>query len=302
VADVLARPVDSFGTPGASQQLQQAALGPGGNGVNTAIALARLGVSVRLAAPVGRDRLGDLLRQAVHAEGIEDSNLVTLEGAQTSVSIVLVESRGERRFLHFRGANTHFSLQHVNWDGVEGARVFHYASAFSLPTFDGPPLERAMERAAQMGCLTSLNVCWDVHGRWLPLIQPALAHTGFVFPNLAEGWKLTGESEPPAIARCLRKWGVKTVVVKLGAAGCYVAGPEGSFTSPGFPVKVIDTTGAGDCFAAGFLAAICRGEGLEQAARLANAAGALSTLGMGGADSAPTRPRVEEFLSQHANP
>jgi sugar/nucleoside kinase (ribokinase family) len=301
VADVLARPVDSFGTPGASQRLHQAALGPGGNGVNTAIALARLRVSVRLAAPVGRDRLGELLRQTVHAEGVEDSNLVTLDRAQTSVSIVLVESSGERRFLHFRGANTDFSLQHVNWDLVEGARVFHYASAFSLPAFDGPPLEHAMERAEQIGCITSMNVCWDVQGRWLPLIQPALAHTGFIFPNLAEGLQLTGESEPLAIAQCLRKLGVKTVVLKLGPAGCYVAGPEGSFTSPGFPVNAIDTTGAGDCFAAGFLAAICRGEETKQAARFANAAGALCTLGMGGADSAPTRQQVEEFLSQHAN-
>jgi sugar/nucleoside kinase (ribokinase family) len=75
-----------------------------------------------------------------------------------------------------------------------------------------------------------------------------------------------------------------------------VDGPEGAFTSPGFTVRAIDTTGAGDCFQAALLAALCRGNNLQHAARFANAAAALSTLGMGGGESAPTLQRVEEFL------
>jgi sugar/nucleoside kinase (ribokinase family) len=86
------------------------------------------------------------------------------------------------------------------------------------------------------------------------------------------------------------------VIVKLGRVGCYVDGPEGAFTSPGFAVCAIDTTGAGDCFEAAFLAALCRGHNLQHAVRFANAAAALSTFGMGGGDSAPTLQRVEDFL------
>jgi len=296
VADVLARPVDQLPPSGASQRLDEVALGPGGNGVNSAMALARLGVRVALAAPLGEDRLGEILRQAVRAEGVDDSGVVMVKGGQTSVSMVLVESSGERRLLHFRGANAHFSPQHLNWDRVKGARVFHYASAFALPAFDGAPLASALERARELGCLTSVNICWDVQGRWLPLLQPALGHTDFIFPNREEGKQLTGESEAPAIAGRLRRLGVRTVVVKLGAGGCFVDSPEGEFTSPGFTVRPVDTTGAGDCFAAAFLAALCRGRDLRQASRFANAAAALSTLGMGGGDSAPTLQQVEEFL------
>jgi sugar/nucleoside kinase (ribokinase family) len=185
----------------------------------------------------------------------------------------------------------------LNWDVVKGARVFHYASAFALPAFDGAPLELALKRARGLGCLTSVNICWDAQGRWLPLLQPVLAHTDFIFPNREEGQQLTRESEPASIARRLRRLGAKTVIVKLGAAGCFVESPEGAFTSPGFVVQPVDTTGAGDCFAAAFVAAICRGDSLAEAARFANAAGALATLRMGGADSAPTRARVLEFLS-----
>jgi sugar/nucleoside kinase (ribokinase family) len=299
VADVLARPVESLPLPGKNQGLDDVSLGPGGNSINTGIALARLGVPVAVAAPLGDDRLGQMIREALRAEGVNDSNLVTLPGAKTSVSVILVQDSGERRILHFRGANEAYSDCHLDWKLAAGAMVFFYTSAFALPAFDGPPLERCLARAKRLGCLTALNTCWDIRDRWLPLIRPALAHTDFIFPNLDEGLKLTGEKEAPAIARCLRKFGAKTVAVKLGPAGCYVEGPEGTFTSPGFRVAARDATGAGDCFAAGFLAALCGGDDLKQAARLANAAGALCTLGMGGADSAPTRQQVDEFLRRH---
>ncbi len=299
MADVLARPVDHLAPPGTSQALEDVALGPGGNSINTAIALARLGAPVRVAAAIGEDRFGQFLRDRIRAEGIDDAGLVTLPGAKTSTSIVLVESSGERRFLHLRGVSAYFSGQHLDWGQVEGARIFHYASAFALPAFDATSLEPALKRARELGCLTSVNICWDVHGRWLKTVQPALAHTDFIFPNQEEGRQLTGESEPAAIAARLRAWGVKTVIVKLGAAGCYVESPQGSFSSPGFAVQPVDTTGAGDCFAAGFLAAICRDQSLASAARQANATGALATLGLGGADSAPTLAQLEDFLRKH---
>jgi sugar/nucleoside kinase (ribokinase family) len=299
VADVLARPVDHLAPPGTSQPLEDVVLGPGGNGINTAMALARLGVPVRIAAAIGKDRFGQFLRDRVRAEGLDDAGLVTLSGAKTSTSIVLVETTGERRFLHLRGVSAFFSAQHLDWEQVAGSRIFHYASAFALPAFDETSLAPALKRARELGCLTSINICWDVRGRWLKTLQPALAHTDFIFPNREEGLQLTGEAEPAAIAARLRGWGARTVIIKLGAAGCYVESPQGSFTSPGFAVRPVDTTGAGDCFAAGFLAAICRGQSLALAARHANATGALTTLGLGGAGSAPTLSQLEDFLQKH---
>lgn len=298
VVDVLVKPVEKFPPAGATQRVERTALAPGGNGVNTAIALARLGMSVQIAAAVGKDSLGRFMREAIQREHIEDSNLVAVEGANTSVTVALVQSDGEHRFLHYLGANGFFSPSHLDWSLVRGARVFHYASAFALPAFDGAGLDQAMSRAKQLGCLTSLNTCWDSGGRWLSLLRPALAHADLIFPNLDEGRQLTGEKEPQAIAASLRRHGVKTVVLKMGPDGCYVDGPEGSFVSPGFAVMSVDTTGAGDCFAAAFLSAICAGLPLEEAARFANAAGALSTLTMGGSDAAPTRLQILEFLGE----
>src|SRR5579872_6982818 len=121
VADVLARPVDHLAPSGTSQPLDDVTLGPGGNCINTAIALARLGVSVRIATAVGNDRFGQFIREAVRAEGIDDAGLITIPAARTSASIVLIESGGERRFLHLRGVSAVFSGGHVDWQRVAGA-------------------------------------------------------------------------------------------------------------------------------------------------------------------------------------
>jgi sugar/nucleoside kinase (ribokinase family) len=298
VVDVLARPVESLPRPGASDELNCVALGPGGNAVNTAIASARLGSSVRITAAVGDDRLGNLVREALRIEGVDDTGLITVRGAHTSLSVVLVQGNGERRLLHYRGANSNFAPQHVNWEKLKGTGFFFFASAFALPAFDGPPLEHAMIRAKESGCMTALNTCWDTQERWLGLIRSALAHTDYMFPNIDEGRALTGESEPPGIASALRRLGVQTVIVKLGPRGCYVEGPEVGFYSTGFAVEAVDTTGAGDCFAGAFLTAISRGDDIKHAARFANAAAALCTLGMGGGDSSPRLPQVEDFLRQ----
>ena len=300
VADVLARPVDHLAPSGTSQPLDDVALGPGGNSINTAISLARLGISVRVAAAVGDDRFGQFMRDRVRAEGIDDGGLVTLPGAKTSTSIVLVEGTGERRFLHLRGVSAFFSGQNIDWEQVPGARIFHYASAFALPSFDETDLVPTLKRGSRPGVPDLdqhlLGFAWAVD----QAPESALGHTDLILPQSGGRAAVDRESEPAAIAARLRGWGVKTVIVKLGAAGCYVDSPCGSFTSPGFSVQPVDTTGAGDCFAAGFLAAICRGQSLTVAARHANATGALATLGLGGADSAPTLAQLEDFLRKNS--
>ncbi|MCH7521338.1 MAG: carbohydrate kinase family protein [Candidatus Marinimicrobia bacterium] len=296
VVDVVVRTVEELPPAGTIHMVEQVEQVTGGNGINTAMAVARMGKSVRLGAGIGADSFGALLREAVRSAGVDDTNLIALPGEQTGVTVVLVQPGGERRFLHMLGANGSFSQQHIDWSAVEGARVWHYASTFVLPAFDGPPLEKAIGRARALGCRISLDVCWDVQGRWLGLLQPVLAGADFLFCNFEEGSKLTGEQEPEDIAEDLRRMGVAIAVVKLGPAGCHVAGPEGSFASPGFDVTPIDTTGAGDCFAGAYLSAVLDGFDLEQAARFANAAGALATLSSGSA-GIPMRSQVQDFLT-----
>src|SRR3974390_1461560 len=133
-----------------------------------------------------------MMREVVREKGVDDANLVTVEGFNTSASVVLIQANGERRLLHFRGASAAFTESHIDWTLVKGAQAFHCASVFALPGVVGVPFERAISRAKDLGCLTSINICWDTKNRWLPLLQPALKFADFIFPNVDEGYQLTG--------------------------------------------------------------------------------------------------------------
>lgn len=297
VVDLVVRPVVELPPVETIAMVDRIEMVTGGNGINMAIALARLGISVRVGGAVGDDGFGLFLKEALDREGVDRTGLVTLSDTVTGATVALVKSDGRRGFLHQLGANAVYAQSHIDWDLLQGTSVFHYGSTFVLPAFDGPPLEDAFRKARALGCRTSLDVCWDVEDRWLALLEPVLQHIDFLFCNEAEAQALSGESSPAAAARFLRARGAKTVLVKLGPAGCYVDDGAAAFSSPAFPVNAVDTTGAGDCFAAAFLTAHLEGKSLEQTARFANASGGFSVGASGGA-GAPTRPEIESLLMQ----
>jgi sugar/nucleoside kinase (ribokinase family) len=115
----------------------------------------------------------------------------------------------------------------------------------------------------------------------MKVLEPCLPHCDLLFVNQEEARQLSGTADVGAAARLFLRLGARCVAVKLGASGCAVFGPEGEFHSPAFPVEAVDTTGAGDSFVGGFLAALSRGLSFPDAARVANAAGALSVSRLG---------------------
>jgi sugar/nucleoside kinase (ribokinase family) len=149
-----------------------------------------------------------------------------------------------------------------------------------MPGLDGEPTARLLERAKARGTMTSLDTVWDATGRWERLL-PSLPFVDLFVPSLGEAEAISGEREPEAAASWLREHGAGTVAVKLGAEGCFVGG-EGFESFVAAPkVEVVDGTGAGDAFAAGFLYGSLAGWPLERTASFANAAGALATTAVG---------------------
>ena len=146
-----------------------------------------------------------------------------------------------------------------------------------LDALDGEPCAALLAEARRRGLLTSVDTVWDATGRW-DRILPSLAHTDVFMASLAEATAITGEPDPAAAAAWLQRAGARHVVVKLGADGCYVTGAG---HVPPVAVTAVDSTGAGDAFAAGLLYGLLEGWPLERSARLANAAGALATTAVG---------------------
>jgi sugar/nucleoside kinase (ribokinase family) len=280
VADVIARRVDDLPARGSLGLVEEISLRGGGCALNTASVLARLGLSASVVGKVGADPFGDFVLGLLDERGVERRGVLRDPDVATSATVVLVDSSGERTFLHVPGANGRVRLEELDEDVLFSGRVLHLAGALVMPELDGEPAATVLRRAKARGLKTSLDTVWDATGRW-ERILPALPFVDVFVPSLAEATAISGEQEPAAAAAWLRERGIGTVALKLGADGCYVAGVgfEGCVAAPA--VEAVDGTGAGDAFAAGFLYGYLAGWPLESTAAVANAAGALATTAVG---------------------
>lgn len=298
VFDMLVHPVDQLRW-GATTWVDTIGHSMGGNGANTSYALARLGIPVRLVSVVGDDNYGDEMLAGLRSAGVDTRPVSRCYGA-SATTISLVRSDGNRLFLHKPGVNLFALAEPVELSPtlLQGTTRFHVANPFSLPAFRSHAAE-TLRRARGAGLATSLDAAWDSQGRWLKDLGASLPYVDLLFVNEEECCMLTGLEDPREGAQALRKAGAGAVVVKRGPDGCMVLAEGEEFSAPAYSVDVVDTTGAGDCFAGGFLAALQRGFSLREAAAFANAVGGLSVRRVGSVAGLLSWEETEEWIGRH---
>jgi sugar/nucleoside kinase (ribokinase family) len=166
-------------------------------------------------------------------------------------------------------------------DLVRQGRLLHVGGALLTPALDGEPCAGILKQAKAAGITTAMDTAWDSTGRWMKALAPCLPHVDYFLPSVEEARMIAGRKEPRDVASVLLDAGAGTVALKMGTSGCYVRTRDREIRLPTYKVATIDATGAGDAFAAGFLAGVLLGWDLERTAKLANAAGALCTTAMG---------------------
>jgi sugar/nucleoside kinase (ribokinase family) len=297
VADVVGRPLRAVPDPGRLVLVDEMALHTGGCALNAATALARLGLPVEVVGKVGADPFGDFLLRTMAERGIGTQGVSRDPEVGTSATMVIVEPDGERRFVHYIGANARLRLDDVDAALIASASILHVGGALVLPGLDGPPMAALLQAARSAGAITFLDTVWDDTGRWADLLGPSLPYADYFVPNLAEAQALTELNDPDDVARALLDRGVGTVALKMGSGGCLVVSSTSErLRLPAFEVPVIDATGAGDAFAAGFMAGVWLDWSLEQTARLANAVGALCVTGSGASGNVRSLPETLAFI------
>lgn len=238
------------------------ATGLGGNGGTTAYAAARLGARVRLVTACGDDAHGAICRGRLSLAGVETVCLPGLSG-ETALTMGLFRADGARALVHRPGVLAEaFGAVPSLLPYGDGVRWLHVANPFAVPALRRHAAGYLRE-AREAGWTTSMDLGWDRMGEWMQVVGPCLPYCDWLFANAAE-------------AEALGPVGVPTVI-KRGAAGCLVDG----VAVPGVPVVAVDSTGAGDSFCGGFLAAMLRGLDPMAAARVANAYGAQSVSAAG---------------------
>ncbi|MFT4030111.1 MAG: carbohydrate kinase family protein [Protaetiibacter sp.] len=276
----------------AEQLIDGAELVLGSSAGICAAGLARLGVDTALVARVGFDVFGDRVRELLTLAGVDTASVAVVE-EPTGVSVVL-SAPGDRAILTLPGALAGLTAEEV-LAAAAGADHLHLASFFLLPSL-ARRLPELLTRVREGGVTVSLDTNWDPAGRWEGVAE-CLPHLDALLPNAQEALALAralGDAPVDAVAAAaaLARRG-PVVVVKDGAAGGFAVTPEGDVVrAPGLVVDVVDTTGAGDSFDAGFLAAWLDGRPLADAVRWAAVAGSLSTRVAGGTGGQATRTEV----------
>ena len=285
VADVMASPVDSIPESGMLSQINSITVHNGGNAMTASINLHKMGVDSKIVGKVGDDMFGVYLRGVLDKAGVDTRALKVDESVQTSASVVLLESNGQRSFLHCVGTNATFSIDDIDYSVIDECDMVFVTGSFLLNTFDGAQTAEFLKKCQEMGKTTFLDVCWDAKGNWGKVLDCCLPYLDFFMPSIDEAIQLAdGKEDPEEIADVFMAKGAKNVIIKLGKRGSFLR-RAGETKGKIFPIvgraKPVDTTGAGDSFCSGFLAAYARDEELDKCMLVASATGGLCTTAKG---------------------
>lgn len=297
IVDIPLSPVTPAVFEAGSTSLEAIALQPGGDALNESVILSRLGHRAALVTKLGRDVPGDYLLRALADEGVDTGLTVREAGLDTGVNVVLVTPDGERRFITNRnGSLRRLALEDIlpalDSPQIRTAKIACLASLFVSPMLTLDDAGALFGRLKASGLILCADTTRPKNGETVRDLAPLLPFIDYFFPNHSEAQALTGEADPAAIADAFLGLGLRHLALKLGGGGCYLAGEGVRTVVPAWPgANCMDTTGAGDAFAAGFIAGLLEGRDFVDCARLANAVASVSVEAVGA--TAGLRDRAE---------
>lgn len=300
VADVIVESVKEYPEKGLLLPVNSITVHSGGNAMTASINLKRYGVQSSIIGKVGNDLFGEYLRNVLKDKGVSTQGLKADKAVQTSASVLMIDSEsGERSFFHCVGSNASFSIEDIDFDIIESSDIVFVTGTFLLNTFDGKQTMSFLKKCKEMGKTTVLDVCWDSSGKWGEILNCCMPYIDFFLPSINEAQALSGKKEVEEMALTFMKNGVSSVVIKCGEDGAYckTSIENSGVMIPAFRAdNVLDTTGAGDNFCSGFLAAHARGLSTEKCVEIGNAAGSYS-VGLSGAATGTIS--YEELLNKY---
>lgn len=280
-----------------STHVDKISMAAGGDAVNEVITCSSLGLNAAIVSYVGSDHGGRVLVDALNNKGVDTSGIEIFEGYASQTAIPLIDKTGERHFLFNSGCSSEFTGLNVDYNKYYQTKILTIASFFVAKKFDQIGVPQILRGAKEHNVLTVADTCCDVMGLGIDNIKDVLPYIDFFMPSYEEAAFLTGEKENVKIAEYFLKLGAKNVVLKLGAAGCFVKTATEEFAVPAFlDTKVVDTTGCGDNFVAGFCCGLYHELPLRDCAVFASATAAINAGFIGGSGGLGAIEEVLEFL------
>lgn len=292
--DLIIPDVTNVPPPGQERETGDMATTIGGGAALFALGLGRLGLHPVFQGVVGNDVYGRYLREYLISQNVDVSLLEMREECKTGITLSFT-NQTDRSFLTMRGGNAEVSVSMIDIEMVKKARHFHltgYAGAKNHHEYL-TVLRRIKEETATT---VSLDLGWDVTNQWNPQIYELFPYIDVLFMNELEALGYSGKTSAKEAGQDFAGH-CKTVALKLGGRGSAAFSGQTVYRKDSYAVKAIDTTGAGDCFNAGFIYGFLAGASLEQCLTYGNACGALSVTGWGGNTNFPDKAELLNFIA-----
>jgi 2-dehydro-3-deoxygluconokinase len=282
--------------------------GWGGDTSNFAVAASRSGGRVGYLTRLGDDIFADSFLKLWNSEGIDTRHVTRDPSAFTAIYVITHEGM-QHHFTYLRRGSAASAMQPAFLPRayIQDAQLLHVSAITQAISNDArDTVDSAVRLARQAGRLVSYDP--NFRARLWPLetaravIHQTCRQVDLFFPSLDEARQLTGLTTPEQIARFYLELGPKIVALKLGAEGALLACDQGLQYFPAYTVSATDLAGAGDTFSGAFAAAYIRQQPLETCMRLANAAAALTTTGLGCVRPIPRRHQIEALLAGQSPP
>ncbi len=299
VADHVCPPLDHLPRPGELIAVEKLVLNIGGGAANTAVDLARLGVTAAICARVGDDAFGRFANETLRGHGVDCTRLALDPNRATSQTLI-VNVRGEdRRFIHSVGANAGFVA--ADLDGLldRAPRVLHIGYFLILPQLTAHELAERFQRARSAGTITLLDVATPGPGAYLDRLKVVLPQTDLFVPNTDEAELILGETDPVRQARIFHDLGARRVVVTCGEGGVVSVSESLQVKLAAYSVPYVDGSGGGDAFNAGYIVGLLEGRPEIECLKLASAVGASCVRAVGTTEGVFTRAEAEQFVASH---
>jgi sugar/nucleoside kinase (ribokinase family) len=282
ILDVLGRYVSEIPAGQNLALLEEIRMTVAGTAAGTSVDLAKLGADVVAMGALGDDEAGNFVQDTMNRYGINTEYMVRKTGVQTSASMLPIRPNGERPALHVVGANGEFTLDDVNFEVLAKADVLHLGGTYVMPKFDGQPSAEVLKFAQENGVITTLDMLAIAKDDMLGILEPCLPHIDYFMPGLDEAKLICGLDTRQEVIDFFLDKGVKHTVFKMGADGSSIAGRDmDEIRLPALNVPVVDSTGCGDAYCAGFIVGLTKGYSLEDAGKLGTAAAAQVITGLG---------------------
>jgi sugar/nucleoside kinase (ribokinase family) len=285
VVDVLVYPVTELPCGQSLAFVEQVRTTVAGSAGGTAIDMAKLGLEVYSIGAIGEDCRGDFLVSTMQKFGVDTSGIVRKPQLETSCSVLPIRPNGERPVLHLVGASRELTIEDVDFSLIAKADFLHVGGSPLMDKLDGEPASRILKFAKEHGVITTFDVLAVSTPNLKELVTVCLPYVDYFMPNYEEAAMICGLRQPKEILRYFLDQGAKRIVLRMGANGSSIGLLEGGvlqeLRTPAFDVPVVDSTGCGDAYNAGFIKGLSLGWDLEKCAWLGCACGGLVIQGLG---------------------